>query len=381
MPLLFGLVFLAKTLGRLPIPIDIISYISYIACAIYMIKNSKGKMVTPALLFLAYLPLELMISTPDPLFKSKLRLGLFALMFMAVAPLFKGKELAVFRYKTFRVMMDGCMLIGTICFFCYFANINFMEAESLSNMRLNLGGTFSGICNHSMTLGAIAGYGAICAAYYFYTSKKKLYGLLFICCLGALMFASSRSAFMGCILGLVALIYKLSRNKGHFLKRILTIVFIAAISFPIWKSSMEGLTAKNDKNIEQGSVLSSRDRLWSARIEEFKSSPIVGIGFVAVDTKNHESYAPNGTIEPGTSWLAILSMTGVIGFILFLNIYCPALNATIRDTNMQGILLLGALVMMSVHMIAEGFIFSAGDFSCMFVWLILGCCYDIKLYK
>lgn len=59
----------------------------------------------------------------------------------------------------------------------------------------------------------------------------------------------------------------------------------------------------------------SRDALWKARLIEFESSPIWGIGFGVTGIGNN---AISGRAETGSGWLTILSQTGIIGFILTL---------------------------------------------------------------
>lgn len=377
-PFIFGAILVAKNLGGLPIPVDFISYGAFMLGAAYMISKNSFKPNLAALIFLMYLPLEILVAQPDPIFRSWPRLGLFALMFIVASPLVQGELAREFRYKTLRVVMDGCMIVGAISFFCYFLGINMMPTQSVEDMTLNLGGSFSGICNHSMTLGPIASYGAICGLYYYYTKRKRKYLLLFICCLGAMLFASSRAALLGCIAGLGSLLYQYSNNTGQFLKRVMMISFVAAATYPIWHGASAGLEQKQQNNIEMGGTFFSRNSIWEDRIEEFKSEPLVGIGFVSVDTSRSTSFSSSGVIEPGSSWLAILSMTGIIGFILFLNLYLPAVRSTRKSKREDSALFIGILAMLSVHMFAEGYVYSAGGFSCMFMWLALGCCYDMK---
>lgn len=57
----------------------------------------------------------------------------------------------------------------------------------------------------------------------------------------------------------------------------------------------------------------SRTKLWDARLEEFKSSPLWGIGFGVTGIGDK---ATSGRAETGSGWLTVLSQTGIIGFTL-----------------------------------------------------------------
>ncbi len=53
---------------------------------------------------------------------------------------------------------------------------------------------------------------------------------------------------------------------------------------------------------------------------EFESSPLIGVGFDAIDLNLSSASGgydkDSGMVESGSSWLIILSMTGLIGAIL-----------------------------------------------------------------
>jgi hypothetical protein len=130
-----------------------------------------------------------------------------------------------------------------------------------------------------------------------------------------------------------------------------------------------------DELTEKG-MLHTRKYLWRNRWEEFNDSPLWGIG-MGVD-KFIMSRTEYGTVvvEPGSSWLAILSMTGLIGagglFLLVashlkklitkLDNFPPGIRAEIAAIG----------IFWSIHAIAEGWIFAAGSILCLFFWLWLG---------
>ena len=90
-----------------------------------------------------------------------------------------------------------------------------------------------------------------------------------------------------------------------------------------------------------------------------------------------------GTIETGSSWLAVLSMTGIIGFIPFLIIIYKSVKRvwSKKKTNIEASLYLGLIVFLSIHMLVEGYIFAGGSVVFFIAWLIISCCYEIEVKR
>ncbi len=80
-----------------------------------------------------------------------------------------------------------------------------------------------------------------------------------------------------------------------------------------------------------------------------------------------------GTIEPGSSWLFLLSSLGLYGFLSFLipfayNTYMLYKNL---NTGFNGGLLCSIMVLFSVHMLIEGYVVAPGAYLCFLLWLSL----------
>lgn len=128
------------------------------------------------------------------------------------------------------------------------------------------------------------------------------------------------------------------------------------------------------------SLTSSRDAKWDARINEFLDNPVFGIGFA---TQTH--YTPDddeawikttGNIEPGSSWLALLAMTGIIGFILIAIINYRILHTLyLYRAKPIDILLFTLIIFFILHGIIEGWIIFAGGYIFYLYWLLLGMCF------
>ena len=187
-----------------------------------------------------------------------------------------------------------------------------------------------------------------------------------------------RSALLGGILGVSFFLFKTSRkNPILYILNIALIAGCSFISFPLWKSFSGGLIEKMEYAEDQGDIFASRTYFWEARLREFESSPLIGVGFASVDPTLSETNAfdsTNGRVEPGSSWLAVLSMTGLAGFIPLVSLLLLQIaNLLRRQTNSSDDTLYGALLFFFiVHMFAEGYIFSAGSGLFFYFWLLLG---------
>lgn len=332
--------------------------------------------------FLFYLPLNVIIASPDPVFQSWTREAFFILVFTLVSPLFVSEYLRDIR----RRMLKGIMLIITIIglgsFFCYFLGINYMTNQAnggeITNFQGSAGG-FGGLTIQSIALGI---YSGMAAMYIFHRAleqeeKRLLYWILLGILLLTVLFSASRSALMSTMAGLLIMLYQKQKQNGTFIKTLLAIVVGAMITFPLWEGAAEGLIKKQESNKKIEGKYGSRSQKWEARMAEFAGSPVFGVGFSAIDPNGNDEYdKKTGTIEPGSSWLAILSMTGMIGLILFLFIALrPVLYLNDNPTPYNS-LLLGLTTFFLVNMITEGYIYAGGNATCFVAWLIFGCAFD-----
>lgn len=350
-----------------------------IICILDILLYSKCKIQLPCLFFLLYLPINLLITKPDAVFRSWERFIFYASYFILATFLLQSKRARNIRELSFKFCLFFSILIGVLSFFAYFMGFSAMHIQRMDdniNIDAYSTGYFSGVAKHSMSLGPLAGLGTIASAY-LGIQKNKIYYFIAILCMGSVLFSASRIALVSTIGGLLFVLYTFTRSKTKFIKYLFSLLIIGALSFPLWKSSLRGVL---EKQINQESLLGSRSEKFNYRFEEFLSSPLWGVGFCSISTDGKDKISGNGVIEPGSSWLAILSMTGLIGFILFLNIYLKSIKQILRYRGPTSILLISCLVLLSIHMFAEGYIFSAGNPLSYFLLIFLGCGYDLK-YK
>lgn len=378
-PFLFALMYAMKVLGFIPLPMDVIDYVLLIVTALFFLKrgaNTDG--LTMALLL--FIPMSIILASPAPVFRSWMRYSLFVILLIVVSPLLKNSLAKKFRNRIMRGTLMICTVISALSFFAYFLGINYMRNQfdgSVLDYVSNTAGTFGGLTVQSMLLGPISGLGVVTSSYYALSKSryKKYFYALAVMCVGSLFFSASRSALISTVCGEMALLYFYSARKSKFTKRIVTLLFVGVITYPLWNSALEGVISKNVGSIDQGLNTDSRSQKWEVRLAEFSESPIWGVGFCAVTPR--DNYNVNtGVIEPGSSWLAVLSMTGIVGFILFSFLYFRAFLRTLYTYTPRGALLGSVLVLLGVHMFAEGHVFSGGSYLCFLVWLTIGACTD-----
>lgn len=380
----FACIALWQLMAFLPSIPSIVIYGVYIAYALYILFHSSTlTFYKPLLAFLIYIPIQLMIVDPDSSFHCWERFVLFCLLLICVSPLIINPQQAENRRTIFAIALVVCTFLGVGSFFARFLGINYGTSSTLDNI-LQIG-TFGGLTHHSMLLGPIAGIGCIFCCWMGYTRRIKIYWYLSVLCMIAVMFSASRSAFMGAIAAITILLYKLTGTKAQFVKIVTGTILLAIVTFPIWGSALDPVMQKYRGNVAEGSAYSSRENLWHARIIEFKDSPLLGVGFDAIDlnlSTTPDGYDKiSGMVESGSSWLIILSMTGIIGAILLF----PVLFGTYRmlwgNSSPQAVMLLGLLTFFFVHMIAEGYIFYGGSMLAFLLWLTIGVSRDFLLYS
>lgn len=380
-PFLFSTLMVLKVFGFSVGPADLLSYAAMIVMAVVLFfKAGRFDGLTVALL--AYIPLNIVITQPPAMFMPWLRYGLFLLLLVCVSPFFKSDYAVKFRSGVFKMTLVYCVIIGVVCCLCYFLGINMMKSSIEDPMRdylVNKAGTFSGITAHSMLLGPIAGIGAIAATYMVIAGRrKKLFIAIALMCTASVLFSASRSSLFAMIVGEISLCWFYTRTKTKVIQYLVLGLIAGALTFPLWSSALEGVNAKNQRDLQRGVNTSSRDTKWEARIAEFEDAPLTGIGFVSVSSR--DAVGGRGIVEPGSSWLAILSMTGLVGFTICLLLFLRALKNSLFTVTPGGAVMGGVLVMLSVHMMAEGHIFSAGSYLSFCVWLSVGCCTDFSPY-
>lgn len=249
---------------------------------------------------------------------------------------------------------------------------------------------FEGITSHSMLIAPISAISLLTIIYWLYNKSGNRILLIAIAVLTfiSLVFAASRVSLGGFIVGALYFFYRVNKNNLIQFAKVFIITFIIlGASYPLWNSYLDNIEKKNASvNRETGEqdLTSSRTLIWGQRIREFNSSPVTGVGFAYapyVIGFNKRSETPifeensKGVVEPGSSWLAIISMTGIIGGVSMLMLWIQTFKLTIKSELKDqyfSIYLGSLLAFWSTHMIAEGQIFAAGGPMFFWLWLTIG---------
>lgn len=372
----FAVLMSSKVWGFIPAIPEIITYgVLFIYVIKFFCKKSKFDPIIVVLLL--YIPINLLMTDPPEIFKPWMRYGLFVLTSVCITSLLQSISMRSFRRDLFEVSLWLCGLLGSASFVCYFLGINFMQLNSIEFMNIEAG-LFSGLINHSMMMGPIAGCGAVFMGSKAYATRKRIYLVLCLFCVGASLLSASRSAVMATIAGILYMLMRASKGSGHFLRIIMLVAVVGALTFPLWQGMTDFVVEKQTKNMQVGSSFSSRESKWNNRIAEFKNNPILGIGYVSVGLNTEDVDPQNGTVEPGSSWLAILSMTGIVGMVIMFIIFYSSFTAPCGCSDDLLPSILGVIVLMAAHMGAEGYIFSANSYLFFLIWLALACARDYK---
>lgn len=344
--------------------LQIFKYLCMFLPTIYLFKGFKIeiKMLFVILIFLT----SILINDIDPKFNSEIRFITWIVMISMIGPLFYSYHLNLFKEKLLDTFMYVFMLLGTISFIYWLAGF-----QSLGR------GHFSGIFSHSMVLAPISSMGVLYAIHRFYKAEtnflKYFYLILFLSNFLALILSASRSALAAVLIALfIFLIFAKLKYKKYFLffGILMGIIANSFISLNLEKSNIT-------QSIATRGFDNTREILWHDRLLEFKNNPYFGVGFAAQDDKIKGKIGKRGSeegvVEPGSTYLMILSMTGLLGtiaIIIFFSRYIKNLKFwknNLLEINYK-ILLLTFFI---IHFIAEGYIFSSGSIFAFIFWLLI----------
>ena len=372
--LLYAVVCIWPVVGFAPQLPSLVVYLASILYAVYCLHKSRG-LDGLMLALVIYIPVELLLAQPPSLFRPWPRYVLFALLLMNVSPMLQSHILRQYREEMFKCVMWTCSFLGVGSFFAYFLGINFMKVGAGDYILHS--SLFGGLTTHSMMLGPIAGIGACCLTNRAMTRGKAKDWIWVFISLFTVLLSASRSATMAAIAGVSVTVYYKSGAVSKFAKYIVVAVLILVSSNPLWEQAMDGVLEKNGSTSELN--FDSRAELWDERVKEFASSPLVGVGFCAIDTD--ASYGldiSSGRVETGSSWLIILSMLGIIGAFIVVPIVFRAFILVRRRKDDLKAVLAGVIILFFVHMAAEGYIFAGGSFLAFMFWLTVGVATDSK---
>ncbi|MGM0945461.1 MAG: O-antigen ligase family protein [Bacteroidota bacterium] len=278
--------------------------------------------------------------------------------------MFSFLKLEIFRYTNIILFISG-----SFAFLTYILPLPILYGR----------GGWAGLMIHPMLAAPSLGVAILLTIYKFHflkrfkLSKSRKYALFFSAGLIflSLLLASSRAALLGSVSGILFFYFKYYQNRfGKFVKSLFILSFLILSSAPFWLDYTEGIQQKFEYAEDKGDALATRRANWESRILEFNSSPIFGIGFSNSTSQLNED---TGTIEPGSSWLAVLSQTGLLGALIVFGIFINSFLILLRDKEniLVSATLGGILMLFLVHMFAEGYLLASGNYLFFYVWLLV----------
>lgn len=290
-----------------------------------------------------------------------------------------------FKERFLFVSLFGYIFTGLINNYAHAIGFNFMLIYGVhAGEEFTI--DFSGFTNSPMWLSAACGLGIIFLSYWMnllWGQGKRLLALLMLplmfITLQTLVWGGSRSALGISVGASLLLVWLSNKNVGKTILVFSAFVALAYIATPVLMSDSHKMQSKQGgMNFVDESGETSRTALWNARVEEFKSSPIWGIGFGVTGIGEE---ATTGRAETGSGWLTVLSQTGLMGLILALLIVKRAiLPLRLLRNNSRMALYSALLAFLCLHTMFEAYLFQSGWYLCFVLWLVVSILDDYKKY-
>lgn len=311
-----------------------------------------------------------------------LRMVLFAFVLLLSCPIYTSIKWHLYKRKLMKCLFVGFVGVVLLNMYAKMTGFNLraltQQWEDLTDKQ------FSGYCDQPMWLSAAAAVATIYCAYLVFSQQRKtkgrkfVYIVLLLCSIYITMISGSRAAFMAAIGAMCVALYLLVKNKGRLIKYIIGSAVVAILLSPVLfsRKTMGAMMAKQEYQEEVGRT--SRDAVWADRMAEFKSSPLIGVGFGAHGVGEAKEVS---RVETGGGWISILSQTGIIGLFLALSIIVKAftpIHKIRQDSSM--ICIYAAYFFFIVHSIVEGYMFQGGWYLCLVFWMVIGLLIENKQY-
>lgn len=315
-----------------------------------------------------------------------LRLILFVVILIVTGPFLTSIRWHLYKKKLMGFILKGFACTVIISLIAKLMGINYQVLYNFRGISAMMYGgvdEFSGFAKFPMWNSAAAAISTIYFAYLLFkgksTSLKYKWGyiVMLLASMYVCIISASRSAFAFSVLSSVLLFYWLSFNVKTIVKYLVILGALGILLFPFYMESAIRMVQKQETQEKTGE--SSRDALWAKRMEEFESSPVFGVGFAVNGVGMNKKI---GRDESGSSWLAILAQTGVIGFIIALILWFKTFVRPKKiKYDMEYTLIYALVCFFTFHSIFEGYMFQGGWYMCVICWMCLGLLNEAQIYK
>ena len=354
----------------------IVELIAFIYCILVQPKFRINRIL---LLFCAICAISIWINSPSEQYQSSLRLFFFIMLLCLVSPLVINDNLQELRGILWRYLLVLSQIVVVVSFVLFVFWI--VRAEKPISVRSYATIGIYGI--RYPTLSAIT----LLNSFYKLLSNEnvkvqiKLAHLVLIVLSLSLILASGyRVAILAIFIALIPIIlFGIKQNKR--LAIIMTIGFITISGLLFSMGAFSNVTKRKfEIALNHNSLTYSRDDLWQARWQEFKDSPIIGIGFANTthysDVWDVTPDSRKRVSEPSSSWLSLLSNTGILGLLVFGLFDVLLLISLIRyyksnkKNRWESVFYFSFWLLFHIIAIFVGWLMYAGSFSCLMFWLL-----------
>jgi hypothetical protein len=330
------------------------------ACACMVVVARRFSLFWPGVVLV-------LSTTPGILLTPEVRLsfakwaGWFILL-VAAGPLVQSAFCSAFRRVLWRTMHVGFVVVALASAVWYCAGLPALGY-----------GAFSGVMVQCMLLGPMAGLSVVRSAIAFANGRKPLWAGVGLVSLVPCLLSGSRSAVAATAAGLIVAAPFCARRLGRdYVTGNLIMLVTVAGAIAVVANQRPEVTA----TLQEKGLRNTRAALWEARLVGFRTHPVIGTGF-GMGVKTHADVQQVGVDgEPGSSYLALLSMTGLVGTTAFVLVLVYLLASFVRSspsaTSPDAALVLATGALLLVHGIAEGWILAVGSSFCLLFWLWMG---------
>ncbi len=353
-----------------------LSFVSLLSLAVFLTSHPRRTFLNKSLAcFVAIYGLSLLLHpAPEPWLRTQ-RFLAFLIGMLCFSPLLTSDSLAKTRLRISAITYYVLSAMVFLSFLVWLASfIRFGEDGIWKSGIHNYG--FCGIFKMGMVLSPVSAIIAITSAFLLLEGKCKikpfLNGLILLTGIIMCVAGGSRIASVGLFLSLASLLIIKRHVLAQMLHSRLAIAMALSGTVLLIASSPYALSVIRHKNMigeSHGSLFYSRERLWHDRIEEFASSPLTGIGY-ANEFPSERNKGSLTEIEPGSSWLALMSYGGLVGLGCFLwfSSSLARMLYRIRDDGRFPICL-AILLFLVINAFTEGWLMFAGSIIFPVFWL------------
>ncbi len=351
-------------------------FVSLLSLAVFLTAQPRRTFLNkPLACFVAIYGLSLLLHPAPELWLRAQRFLAFLIGMLCFSSLLTSDSLAKTRLRISAITYYVLSAMVFLSFLVWLASfIQFGEDGIWKSGIHNYG--FCGIFKMGMVLSPVSAIIAITSAFLLLEGKCKikpfLNGLILLTGIIMCVAGGSRIASVGLFLSLASLLIIKRHVLAQMLHSRLAIAMALSGTILLIASSPYALSVIRHKNMigeSHGSLFYSRERLWHDRIEEFASSPLTGIGY-ANEFPSERNKGSLTEIEPGSSWLALMSYGGLVGLGCFLwfSSSLARMLYRIRDDG-RFPLCLAILLFLVINAFTEGWLMFAGSIIFPVFWL------------